>query len=578
MPAHTPPRPAEKAIQIVRPAEPFDAIVVGSGMSGGIVAKELTEQGLKVLMLERGRHLEHGAGYITEHKAPWDFPYRGEVPPAAEQREYPIQSLHYSFSDATKHFYIKDNERPYIQEEPYRWIAANVVGGRSLLWARQSYRWSALDFQENVRDGHGVDWPIRYEDLVPWYEHVERFVGITGSAEGLPQLPDSLFLPPMEMNVVEKASKARIEAAFPGRKLIIGRAAVLTQAHNGRAACHYCGPCERGCSTASYYSTLGVALPVAMATGNLTLRPNSVVHSVIYDAGTNRATGVRVVDAETKVMTEFAGRLVFLCASTMGTAQIMLNSTSPTFPNGIANSSGVLGHYLMDHHAHLGASGTIEGYTDRYYYGNRPNALFVPRFVNLDDKTRRPAYVRGFGFQGSAGRSSWGRGRSMPGFGADFKRALRDPGPWSLSLGGFGETLPVHENHCRLDSEAVDAWGIPQLRFRWTRGENERAMRKDILDTAAEMLEAAGAKNIRTYENPSPPGFGNHEMGSARMGRDPKTSILNAHNQAHDVPNLFVTDGACMTSAASQNPSLTYMALSARAAHFAVEAVRRGEI
>ncbi|MEZ4702270.1 MAG: GMC family oxidoreductase [Rhodothermales bacterium] len=565
-------------VHIARPAEPFDAIVVGSGMSGGIVAKELTEQGLKVLLLERGRHYEHGAGYTTEHRAPWEFPYRGEVPPAEERRDYAVQSLHYSFSDATRRYFIKDSERPYVQEAPYRWIAANIVGGRSILWARQSYRWSDLDFEANARDGVGVDWPIRYADVLPWYEYIERFVGITGSAEGLPQLPDSLFLPPMEMNVVEKAAKAGIEARFPERKLIIGRAAVLSQAHNGRAACHYCGPCERGCSTASYYSTLGVALPVAMATGNLTLRPDSVVHSVIYDAGTNRATGVRVIDANTKEMTEVSGRLVFLCASTLGTAQIMLNSTSRTFPNGIANSSGVLGHYLLDHHAHLGASGQIEGYEDRYYYGNRPNGVYVPRFRNVNRATRRSDYLRGFGFQGSASRSSWSRGRSMPGFGADFKHALRDPGPWQLGLGGFGETLPNYDNHCRLDPDTVDAWGMPILRLNVTRGENERAMRKDILATAGEMLEAAGAKNIRTYENESPPGFGNHEMGSARMGRDPKTSVLNGNNQTHDVPNLFVTDGACMTSSACQNPSLTYMALSARAAHFAVDAMKRGDL
>jgi choline dehydrogenase-like flavoprotein len=542
------------------------------------VAKELCELGLKVLLLERGRHVEHGPGYVTEHKAPWEFTYRGEVPPAIEKADYAIQSLHYSFSDATRHFFIKDSERPYIQEEPYRWIRPNIVGGRSVLWARQSYRLSPLDFEANARDGFGVPWPIRYQDLAPWYDRVERFVGIAGSLEGLAQLPDSVCLPPFEMNAVEKAAKTRIEAAYADRRLIHSRAAVLSQAHNGRAACHYCGPCERGCSTASYYSTLGVALPAAMATGNLTLRPHSVVQSVLYDASRDRASGVRVIDEITKEVLDFEGRIVFLCASTLGTAQIMLNSTSPRFPNGIANSSGVLGHYLMDHHAHLGASGTMEGFEDRYYYGNRPTGILIPRFRNLDAASRHPDFLRGYGFQGSASRSSWSRGRSIPGFGADFKRALRDPGPWTFGIGGFGETLPVYENHCRLDPDSVDAWGMPLLRLHVTRTENERAMRKDILVTAAEMLEAAGATNIRTYENESPPGFGNHEMGSARMGADPKTSVLNAHNQTHDVPNLFVTDGACMTSSAWQNPSLTYMALSARAAHFAAEAMTRGEV
>ena len=561
-----------KNVQVAPQQEVYDAIVVGSGMSGGIAAKELTERGLKTLLIERGKHVEHATGYITEHKQPWQFEHRGSVPPAEAEKDYQVQSRHYSFSEATLHYYVKDSESPYIEEKPYSWIRAEIVGGRSVLWARQSYRWSPMDFEANARDGVGVDWPIRYEELVPWYEHIERFIGVSGTEEGLPQLPDSIFLPPMEMNAVEKMVKGQIESAFPGRNMIIGRTAVLTQAHNGRAACHYCGPCERGCSTASYYSTLSVSLPVAMATGNLTLLPDTIVHSVVYDESAGRASGVRTIDKATGETREYAGRVIFLCASTLGTAQIMLNSTSRTFPNGIANSSGMVGRNLMDHHAELFVSGAFDGYEGRYYSGNRPNGIYIPRFQNLGPNSPKKDYLRGFGFQGSARRASWQRGRTMSGIGEELKRSLRDPGPWSMTLVGFGETLPDTDNYCELDSQEVDAWGMPVLRLHVAYTENAAIMREDIGVTGAEMLEAAGAKDIRFIRRPhASPGLGNHEMGSARMGRDPQTSVLNAHNQTHDVPNLFVTDGACMTSTACQNPSLTYMALSARAAHYAAD-------
>ncbi len=568
----------DKSIHIASQPEVYDAIVVGSGMAGGMAVKELTERGLNTLLLERGRHAPHVTGYITEHKRPWQFEYRGAVPPAVETEHYRVQSRHDTFNATTRHFFIKDSESPYVEEKPYSWIRADIVGGRSVLWGRQSYRWSPLDFEANALDGEGVDWPIRYEELVSWYERVERFIGVSGSVEQLPQLPDSIFQPPMAMNAVEQAFKQRMEQAFPDRRSIIGRVAVLTEALNGRAPCHYCGPCERGCSTASYYSTLGVALPVAMATGNLTLRPDSIVHSIVYDEETDRASGVRVIEKETGNEVVYRGRVIFMCASTLGTAQIMLNSTSSRFPEGIANSSGTLGRYLMGHHSYIQAIGVMEGFDDRYYYGNRPNGIYIPRFRNLDGRAGH-GFLRGYGFQGGAGRPSWGRGRQLRGFGAELKETLRDPGPWVMYLRGFGETLPRYDNYCTLDPEITDEWGIPALRMHVEYTENAFVMQEDMEATAAEMLEAAGATDIRLVRRSiQTPGIGNHEMGSARMGRDPETSVLNAHNQAHDVPNLFVTDGACMTSSACQNPSLTYLALSARAAHYAADELARGTV
>lgn len=556
--------------------ETYDAIVVGSGMSGGWAAKELCEGGLKTLVLERGRPLEHGS-YPTEWKQPWEFPFRGgAVPPEEVRQHYPVQSKTYAFLEETKHYFIRDSEHPYVQSRPYTWIRANTVGGRSVLWARQCYRLSPMDFEANAKEGVGIDWPIRYDDLAPWYDYVEAVVGISGEALGLAHLPDSRFLPPMEMNAVEKVFREKIHDAFPERNVTIGRVANLTQSLPGRAACQYRNQCWRGCSFGAYFSSVSVTLPLAAATGNLTIRPNSAVHSVVYDAQRDRASGVRVIDTVSKEETVYEARLIFLCASAMETARIMLNSTSSRFPTGIANSSGALGHYLMDHHYHVGADGDFEGHEDRYYVGNRANGIYIPRFRNISPTTRTPDYLRGFGFQGSAQRASWRRGSEGPGIGAALKSALRDPGPWSISIGGFGETLPRYENACEIDPEVVDSWGIPNLRFQVTRDDNDLAMRRDIAFSAAEMLEAAGAVNVRTYDHiEDAPGLGNHEMGSARMGRDPATSVLNGTNQCHDVPNLFVTDGACMTSASCVNPSLTYMALTARACDFAIEELKR---
>jgi choline dehydrogenase-like flavoprotein len=445
------------------------------------------------------------------------------------------------------------------------------------MWGRQSYRWSDLDFEANLRDGLAVDWPIRYADIAPWYDYVEDFAGISGQAEGLPQLPDGKFLPPMEMNCSEMVVREAMAKNFnDGRMMTIGRAAVLTQAHRGRAACHYCGPCHRGCITRSYFSSVNSTLPAAEETGRMTLRPYSVVHSLIFDAKTRRVGGVRVIDGQTKQAQEFRARVVFLCASTLESTRILLNSGTPEFPNGLANSSGELGHNLMDHVMGGGARGTIPGHEDMVEKGNRPNGIYVPRFRNV--KSKEPNFLRGYGYQGGGGREGWERGMRYSGFGADFKKALRLPGPWHFSFYGFGECLPNRENFVEIDKEKNDAWGIPVLKIHCAFGDNEKALLKDMSIQASEMLAAAGATEIHPFIENNPPGLTIHEMGTARMGRDAKTSVLNGQNQAHDVKNLFLTDGACMASSACVNPSLTYMALTARACDFAVSQMKKGEL
>lgn len=563
----------------VHTRQEFDAIVVGSGMTGGWAAKELCEKGLKTLVLERGRSIEHITDYTTEHKRDHELPHRGKVPVEEAEREFAVGKDVYLFDESTKHFFINDRRNPYVAKRPYRWIRGNQVGGRSLLWARQCYRWSDLDFEANLKDGHGVDWPIRYADIAPWYDYVERFVGISGEALGLPQLPDGVFQKPMELTAVEKHVRDSIQANFPGRTLTIGRSAVLTEPLNGRAACHYCGTCERGCSTASYYSSVSVTLPAAAATGNMTLRAHSLVHSLIYDEESDRVKGVRVVDHETGEMTEVFGGLVFLCASTLASTQIMMNTKTPRFPTGIANGSGELGHNLMDHHMGVDAYGYTDDFADRYYSGVRPNGIYIPRFRNLDSASSTDKFVRGYAYQGSSSRLGWGRAKWQPGVGAELKERLRDPGPWEMELWGYGECLPDHNNRVHLGDE-TDEWGLPILVLDADWGPNERAMRPEMVSSAYAMLEAAGMRDVRVDDNldDNPQGFAIHEMGTARMGRDPRTSVLNGWNQAHEVPNLFVTDGACMTSSAVQNPSITYMALTARAVDYAVEQLRRGDL
>ena len=557
----------------------YDAIVVGSGITGGWAAKELAEAGLKVLVLEAGRAIEPGQDYV-EHVPAWQQHFRGYGDRRALERDQPIQKACYACDEWSSKFFVNDRDNPYLfdDDKPFHWIRGRQVGGRSITWGRQVYRWSDLDFEANARDGHGVDWPIRYADVAPWYGYVERFIGVSGQYEGLAQLPDGEFLPPMAMRCAERHVADAIQRAWGrDRVMTIGRCAVLTRALNGRDACHYCGPCERGCVTHSYFNSIGATLPAAAATGNMTLRPNSVVHSLIYDEATDRATGVRVIDAVTMATLEVRARIVFLCASALESARLLLNSPSPRFPGGLGSSSGELGHNLMDHIFMAGARGTIPGFEHETSYGSRPNGIYVARFRNVTD--RHPDFVRGYGMQGGAGRSGWGRGGGMPGYGADFKRRLTNElGPWSLGVGGWGECLPRHDNFVALDPVVKDKWGVPVLRVQCTWGPNELAMVEDMQVAAAEMLEAAGATEIHTYNDKSTPGLCIHEMGTARVGRDPKTSVLNGWNQVWDAPNVFVTDGACMASSACQNPSMTYMALTARAAHHAVDLLKRKEL
>lgn len=551
----------------------FDAIVVGSGISGGWAAKELCEKGLKTLVLERGRDVKHVADYPTAMKHPWELDH-GNRATAEDREKSPIQSSVYAYTQASKHFFVNDKENPYNNPEdaPFLWIRGYHVGGRSLIWGRQSYRWSPMDFDANAKDGAAPAWPIGYDDLAPWYDYVESFAGISGQAEGLPQLPDGNFLPPMEMNCVERHVRDSIAENFDDRIMTIGRSANLTVPHNGRGNCQFRNRCRRGCPYGGYFSSNASTLPAAEATGNLTLRPHSIVHSVIFDEETQKATGVRIIDAETNEAVEYFAKVIFLCASALGSTQILMNSTSASFPEGLGNR-GALGRYLMDHHFRIGASGVFPQFEDRYYYGRRPNGIYVPRFRNITEQ--RSDYIRGFGYQGSASRGSWKRGQSTPGFGADWKDGLTTPGPWTMSFTGFGECLPNPENRVFLNDEVRDKWGMPTLYIQAKFGGNEMSMRKDMMASAAEILEASGAKNVNPYDLGSVPGEGIHEMGTARMGDDPETSVLNKWNQVHGAPNVFVTDGAAMASSACQNPSLTYMALTARAADFAVKELKR---
>jgi choline dehydrogenase-like flavoprotein len=561
--------------------EPYDAIVVGSGITGGWAAKELCEKGLRTLVLERGRHVEHGKDYVTEGLQPWQFAHRGRGEQELYERDYPIQSKNYAFGEATRHFFVNDREHPYItpDDQPFRWIRGYQLGGRSLIWGRACWRWSDLDFEANLRDGHGVDWPIRYRDIAPWYSYVERFVGVSGEKLGLSHLPDGEFLPPWEMTCAERHVKQGIERAFAGRRMTVTRVANLTRAHNGRGRCQARDQCARGCSFGAYFSSLSATLPAARNTGRLTVVTDAIVHSVIYDERKDRAVGVRVIDAKTKEAREYAGRLVFLCASTLATAQILLSSKSSRFPNGLANSSGEVGHNLMDHISKAGARGVVPGLEDQYVYGRRPTGTYIPRFRNLGlSGEEKVGFLRGYGIQAGAGREGWRRGASMPGLGVELKQRLREPGPWRIHLQGYGECLPRHGNYVDLDPERKDPWGIPLLRIHCSWSENERALREDVKTQAAEMLEAAGCTDVETYDDDGPPGFSVHEMGTVRMGRDPKTSVLNAYNQAHDVPNLLITDGSCMTSASCVNPSITYMALTARAVDHAVSETKRGNL
>ncbi|MFT6897786.1 MAG: choline dehydrogenase-like flavoprotein [Paraglaciecola sp.] len=556
----------------------YDAIVVGSGISGGWAAKELTEKGLKVLMLERGRNIEHVKDYENMHKEAWNYPHRGR-PTQEMKKDYPVLGRDYPLNEPTFGMWANEKENPYVEEKRFDWYRGYHMGGRSLLWGRQSYRLNTEDFMANAKEGIAVDWPIRYEDVAPWYDYVERFAGISGNRDGLDVLPDGQFQPAMVLNCVEKDVSARIKKAFKGsRHLISGRTANMTEAkpEQGRTSCQYRNKCWLGCPFGGYFSTQSSTLPAAVKTGNLTIRPFSIVTEVLYDKDKKRATGVAVIDAQTNETYEFNSKIIFVNASTLNTAWLLMNSATNVWDGGLGSSSGELGHNVMDHHFQVGATATAQGYDDKYHYGRRPSGFYIPRFRNWAGDKRD--YLRGFGYQGSASRQGWGRDVAEMGLGANLKDAISEPGPWTIGMNGFGEMLPSHANRIYLDPKKTDKWGLPVLTMDVAVGENERRMRKDMQQDAVEMFEAAGMTNVQGYENDYSPGMGIHEMGTARMGLDPKTSVLNKHNQVWDALNVFVTDGACMTSSSCVNPSLTYMALTARAASFAVDELKKGNL
>lgn len=556
----------------------YDAIVVGSGISGGWAAKELSEKGLKVLMLERGRDIEHVKDYVNAHNEAWNYPHRG-LPTMQSKADNPILAREYTLNEMTAGMWATAKDNPYTEVKRFDWFRGYHMGGRSLLWGRQSYRFNADDFLANQKDGIAVDWPIRYNDIAPWYDYVEKFAGISGTNEGLDVLPDGQFLPPIPLNIVEKDVAKRIQKAFKGtRHLIHSRSANITRAlpEQNRVSCQYRNKCWLGCPFGAYFSTQSSTLPMAMKTGNLTVRPFSIVTQVLYDKDTKKATGVEVLDSETNQTYEFKSKIVFLNASTLNSTWILMNSATNIWDGGLGSASGELGHNVMDHHLNVGASGEVEGFDDKYYSGRRPTGFYIPRFRNWGADKRE--YTRGFGYQGSASRQGWQNNVAEMKMGADLKSALSEPGNWRIGMGGFGEILPDHRNKVSLDKTVNDKWGLPVLSMDAELQENELRMRKDMEQDAVDILAAAGVKNITSFNGDSHPGKGIHEMGTARMGRDPKTSVLNKFNQVWDAPNVFVTDGACMTSASCVNPSLTYMALTARAANYAVEELKKGNL
>ena len=549
----------------------YDAIVVGTGISGGWAAKELSEKGFKTLVLERGRMVEHVKDYPTANDDPWDYKFKGQVPREEVERQYKQNRTGYTVNEASKHWFVDDIKHPYNEVKRFDWMRGYHVGGRSIMWGRHSYRLSNMDFEANKMDGHGVDWPIRYKDIAPWYDKVESFIGVCGEKLGLDQLPDGNFLPPMDLNCVEDYFRKEIADKFNGRVMTSGRVAHITgdKKFEGRTKCQFRNRCIRGCPYGGYFSSVSSTLPAATKTGNMTLRPNSIVSEVLYDPDTKLATGVKVIDTETKETMEFKANVVFLCASAVASTSILLQSKSDRFENGLGNDSGELGHNVMDHHFKAGASGKYDGFEDMYYKGRKPNGIYLPRFRNLNGSSEKMDFVRGYGYQGGASRGDWSGMIAEAGYGEELKKALVSPGGWTMGLMGFGETLPYHENKMYLDYDKKDEWGIPTVTFDAEFKENEKKMRKDMVNQAVEMLEKAGFKDVYGYDDIGAPGLGIHEMGMARMGRDPETSVLNGNNQVHSVKNVYVTDGACMTSAGCQNPSLTYMALTARAADHA---------
>ena len=564
----------------IKPEEMYDAIVVGTGISGGWAAKELCENGLKTLVLERGRMVKHIEDYPTMNMDPWDFKFKGQPTKEEEAKQFKQARTGYTTNKAHSHFFVNDLEHPYNETKRFDWMRGYHVGGRSIMWGRQSYRLSDIDFEANKKEGIAVDWPVRYKDISPWYDKVEEYIGVSGENLGLPQLPDGNFGPPMELNCVEEHLKKNMAQNYKDRLLTIGRTAHITytdKTFEGRSACQYRNRCMRGCPFGAYFSSNSSTLPAAERTGNMTLRPFSIVSEVIYDDNTKLATGVKVIDAETKEEMIFNSKVVFLCASAIASASILMQSKSDRFPNGLGNDSGELGHNIMDHHFNVGASAKFDGFEDQYYKGRRANGLYIPRFRNVGGDSDQKNFKRGYGYQGGASRGDWTEAISEMKDGEDLKKAISEPGGWTIGINAFGECLPYHENKMTLDYDKLDKWGLPTITFDAEWKENEWEMRKDMKQQAAEMLTNAGFKDVQTYDNPGAPGLGIHEMGTARMGRDPKTSVLNGNNQVHTVPNVYVTDGSFMTSASCVNPSLTYMAFTARAANHAAEQFKNGK-
>ena len=559
----------------------YDAIVIGTGVSGGWAAKELCEKGLKTLVLERGRMIKHNQDYPTANMEDWEFP-AGDVITQEIKKNQPKQSrTGYVNTESTKHFFVNDIEHPYNEDKRFDWIRGYHVGGRSLLWARQSYRLTPFDFVANKEDGYGVDWPIRYKDLAPWYDYVENYIGLSGENLNLYQFPNQQLLKPMELNCVEKVLQKSISEKYDSRYMTIGRVAHITEGTKpglGRLSCQFRNRCRRGCPFGAYFSSNSSTLPAAEATGNMTLRPNSIVYEIIYDETKKKATGVKIIDSESKLTYEFKSKIIFMCASTVPTTSILMQSKSSRFPNGLGNDSGELGHNLMDHHFQIGADGTYDGFEDKYYTGRRPNGIYIPRFQNIGGNTKSKDFLRGYGYQGGASRTDWKEYVKEASYGEELKQAIVKPGKWVMGLNGFGEVLPYHENKMYLDYDKTDNWGLPTVTFDAKLRENELSMRKDMQLQAMEMLDKAGFKDIKPYESSYALGLGIHEMGTARMGRDPKTSVLNSFNQMHSVKNIFVSDGSCMTSSGNVNPSLTYMAITARAVDYAVNELRKNKI
>ncbi|WP_424494269.1 GMC oxidoreductase [Salinimicrobium sp. GXAS 041] len=548
----------------------YDAIVVGTGISGGWAAKELCEKGFKTLVLERGPMVKHVEDYPTMHKDPWDFKYKGQLTREEEKKQHKQSRTGYTTNEASRHWFVNDLKHPYNEIKRFDWMRGYHVGGRSIMWGRHSYRLTDLDFEGNKKDGIAVDWPIRYKDIAPWYDYVESYIGVSGENLGLPHFPNGKVLPPMELNCVEDHLKKSMADNF-GRVLTPGRVAHITtgeKSFEGRSPCQYRNRCIRGCPYGAYFSSNASTLPAAERTGNMTLRPNSIVHEVLYDAETKKATGIKLTDAETGEVQEYKANVIFLCASAIASTSILMQSKSDRFPDGMGNDSGELGHNVMDHHFMAGASGKYDGFEDKYYKGRKPNGIFIPRFRNLNDSEKMP-FLRGYGYQGGASRGDWTQSVAELGYGKELKEAIVQPGGWTMGLTGFGETLPYHENRMILDYDKLDEWGLPTVTFDAEFKENELKMRKDMIEQAVAMLDKAGFKDINPVDRLGAPGLGIHEMGTARMGRDRKTSVLNGNNQVHDVPNVYVTDGSFMTSSGNQNPSLTYMAMTARAADHA---------